>query len=130
MARRRPINKSEPDNEALLRQLDRLARLLDERFVIPGTNVRAGLDALIGLIPGVGDLVTGGLSIYILLQARRFKLPWHVQARMLANIGVDVLVGSVPIFGDVFDVAFRSNRRNMNLLRRHLAGRQARPSRR
>lgn len=118
------MDKSESDNEALLRQLDRLARLLDERFVIPGTNVRAGLDALIGLIPGIGDLVTGGLSIYILLQARRFKLPWHVQTRMLANIGLDVLVGSVPILGDVFDVAFRSNRRNVSLLRQHLARRR------
>jgi hypothetical protein len=65
-----------------------------------------------------------------LLQARRFKLPRHVQARMLANIGLDVIVGSIPIFGDVFDIAFRSNRRNMTLLRRHLARRQARAPRR
>ena len=85
MAKQRPRRGLQPDDEALLQQLDRLARLLDEQFVIPGTNVRAGLDAWIGLIPGVGDLVTGGLSIYILLQARRFKLPWHVQARMLTH---------------------------------------------
>lgn len=118
------------EEAALLRQLEQLARLLDDRFRIPGLNVPVGLDAIVGLIPGIGDLVTGGLSVYILLQARRFKLPRHVQARMLANIGLDVAVGSIPILGDVFDVAFRSNRRNMTLLRRHLARRQARAPRR
>jgi hypothetical protein len=112
------------DEEALLRRLDRLARLLDEELSIPGTRWRAGIDSLIGLIPGIGDVATGGLALYILLQARRLRLPRHLQARMLANIGVDVLVGSIPIAGDVFDVAFKANRRNLDLLRRHLAGRR------
>jgi hypothetical protein len=121
MAKRRAVDDA--DSEMLLRRLDRLAVLLDDRFVIPGLKVRAGLDSVIGLVPGVGDLVTGGMSVYILLQARRFGLPRHVQARMLANIGIDVAVGSIPILGDIFDVAFKSNRRNMKLLRRHLARR-------
>lgn len=112
-----------PEELALLKRLDRLARLLDERFVIPGTGWRMGLDDVIGLIPGIGDVVTGGMALYILLQARRLRLPRHLQARMLANIGIDALVGSVPVLGDVFDIAFKANRRNLDLLRRHLARR-------
>lgn len=112
-----------PEEQALLKRLDRLARLLDEHFIIPGTRWRMGLDGLIGLIPGIGDAVTGGMALYILLQARRLHLPRHVQARMLANIGIDALVGSVPVLGDVFDIAFKANRRNLDLLRRHLARR-------
>lgn len=121
---KRPGSELSPEEEALLRQLQRLARLLDEQFLIPGTNFRAGFDGLVGLIPGIGDLLTGGISIYILLQARRFKLPKHVQARMLANIGIDVVFGSVPVVGDIFDVAFKSNRRNLRLLQRHLERRR------
>lgn len=116
MVKRRSVDET----EILLRRLDRLATLLDAQFAIPGFKTRIGLDPIIGLIPGVGDLVTGGLSIYILMQARRLGLPRHIQARMLANIGLDAVVGSVPVLGDVFDVAFKSNRRNMKLLRRHL----------
>jgi hypothetical protein len=112
------------DDEALLRRLDRLTRLLDEEFAIPGTRWRAGLDSLIGLIPGVGDVVTGGIAVYLFLQARRLRLPRHVQARMLANIGLDTLLGSIPVVGDVFDLAFKANRRNLDLLRRHLAHRR------
>lgn len=121
---KRPGSELSPEEEALLRQLQRLAHLLDEQFLIPGTNFRAGLDGLVGLIPGIGDLLTGGISIYILLQARRFKLPKHVQARMLANIGIDVVFGSVPVVGDIFDVAFKSNRRNLRLLQRYLERRR------
>lgn len=112
------------DEEALLRQLERLARLLDDQFRIPGTNMRAGWDGIVGLIPGIGDLVTGALSMYILLQARRFKLPRHVQARMLANIGVDAVIGSIPLAGDLFDVAFKANRRNLRLLQGYLERRR------
>lgn len=111
------------DEEALLKQLDRLTYLLDDQFGIPGTRWRIGIDGLIGLIPGVGDLVTGGMSLYILLQARRLNLPRHVQARMLANIATDVVIGGVPLAGDLFDFAFKSNRRNLALLRRHLGRR-------
>lgn len=111
------------DDEALLRRLDGLARLLDERFGIPGTPWRIGLDGLLGFIPGVGDVIAGGLSLYLLMEARRLGLPRHLQARMLANIAADVVVGSVPVVGDLFDVAFKANRRNLKLLREHLAKR-------
>jgi hypothetical protein len=111
------------DDEALLRRLDGLARLLDERFAIPGTPWRIGLDGLLGFIPGVGDVVAGGLSLYLLMEARRLGLPRHLQARMLANIAADVVVGSVPVVGDLFDIAFKANRRNLKLLRDHLAKR-------
>ena len=120
MAKRQPLGA---DHEALLRRLDRLTGLLDDRYVIPGLGVRVGLDPLIGLVPVFGDLLTGGVSIYILLQARRFGLPRHVQARMLANIGLDVVIGSIPVVGDLFDVAFKSNRRNIRLLQKQLARR-------
>lgn len=114
------MNRPPQDDEALLRQLDRLAHLLDEQFAVPGTRWRVGLDSLIGLIPGIGDAVTTGFALYLFAQARRLGLPRHVQVRMLANIGLDALVGSVPIAGDLFDVAFKANRRNLDLLRRHL----------
>lgn len=123
MRRRGPVMG--PDQEALLRRLERMASLLDDQFTIPGLKVRVGLDPLVGLVPGIGDLITGGFSVYLLLQARSFGLPRHVQARMLGNIAIDVAVGSIPVLGDIFDVAFKSNRRNMKLLRRHLARRKS-----
>lgn len=122
MARRRGAFSA--DEQALLARLERLSRLLDEQFLFPGTNVRVGLDAIIGLIPGVGDLLTGGLALYLFFLARRFGLPAHVQARMLANIGIDMAFGSVPLLGDAFDVAFRANRRNLRLLLQHLERRR------
>jgi hypothetical protein len=100
-----------------LARIDMLATLFDTAFVIPGTNVRFGLDALIGLMPGIGDAITTATSLYIVHEAWRLGAPGHLLARMLANVAIDGLAGSVPLIGDVFDVMYRSNRRNMNLLR-------------
>ncbi len=97
-------------------RLDALATLLDTALVIPGTNIRFGLDALIGLVPGIGDAVTTAMSLYIVHEAHQLGAPRHVIARMLANVALDGVVGAVPLVGDAFDVMWRSNRRNMRLL--------------
>jgi hypothetical protein len=107
-----------------LGRLDALAKLFDTALVVPGTNIRFGLDALIGLFPGIGDLITTATSLYIVYEARRLGAPKHLILRMIGNIAVDGVVGAVPVVGDAFDVLFRSNRRNMELLRRHVEGRQ------
>ena len=98
-----------------------LARLLDSAVRVPGTNIRFGLDSLIGLVPGVGDLAGAALSGYIVLAAARLGLPPAVLTRMLLNLGLDTLVGTVPLLGDLFDVGFRANVRNAALIDRHLA---------
>ena len=93
-----------------------LARVLDEAIRIPGTNIRIGLDALLGLLPGGGDIAGGLFSGLIILQAARAGAPTPVLGRMLANVAIDVVVGAIPILGDVFDVAWRANSRNVRLL--------------
>lgn len=100
--------------------LDRLAWWLDERFRIPGTNVRVGLDGLIGLIPGIGDTATTLVSAWIVYRAWRMGVPRTVLTRMAANVAVDYVAGTIPLVGDVFDVAFKANRRNIALLQRWL----------
>lgn len=112
----RPENTSRKQR---MERLDALASLMDSAIVIPGTGIRLGADALIGLIPGIGDLVTAGVSCIIVLEARRMGAPAHVVARMIGNVAIDGIVGAVPLFGDIFDVAFRANLRNMRLLRKH-----------
>jgi hypothetical protein len=102
-----------------LERLEALASFMDSAVVIPGTNIRFGADALIGLVPGVGDLVTAGVASLIILEARRMGAPTHVVARMIGNVALDGLVGVIPVVGDLFDVAFRANLRNMRLLRKH-----------
>jgi hypothetical protein len=97
-------------------RLDALATLLDTAFILPGTNVRFGLDALIGLVPGIGDAVTTAMSLWIVHEAHQLGAPGHVIARMLGNVALDGVVGAVPLIGDAFDVMWRSNRRNMRLL--------------
>jgi hypothetical protein len=100
--------------------LHRLEILLDEAFVIPGTGIRFGLDGIVGLIPGLGDVVAGLLSLVIPLAAWIRGVPYVTLVRMAANLAIGVLVGSIPIFGDVFDIAWKANRRNYRLLTRHL----------
>lgn len=107
-------------NWARIRRLERLAGLLDDRFRIPGTRWRFGLDSLIGLIPGVGDAAGAAMSIYIIAEAARLGLPKPVILRMLANMGIDAVLGTVPLAGDIFDVAYKANRRNVSLALRHL----------
>ena len=98
-----------------------LSRLLDNAFVIPGTRYRFGLDALIGLVPGLGDAVSALFSSYLVLQASRLGAPRSVVSRMIANVAIDTVVGGVPLLGDLFDVAWKSNVRNMALLEQHLS---------
>jgi hypothetical protein len=103
-------------------QLDQFASLLDDVFRLPGTRIRFGLDAIIGLVPGLGDLITGAMSFLIIYAAWQRGLPRVTMTRMLANITIDTLVGTVPILGDAFDVMWKSNRMNYNLLIRSSQG--------
>ena len=110
-----------PSREERVARLDALATLLDTAFILPGTNVRFGFDALIGLVPGIGDAITTAISLYIVHEARQLGAPAHLILRMLANVAVDGFVGAVPLVGDAFDVLWRANRRNVRLLREWLA---------
>jgi Domain of unknown function (DUF4112) len=96
-----------------------LARLLDAAVRVPGTNVRFGLDAVLGLIPGAGDVLGGILSSYIILQAASLGAPRSVLARMVMNVAIDSIVGAVPVLGDLFDIGWKSNTRNAALLERY-----------
>ena len=100
------------------RSLEQLSRVMDGLFRIPGTQWRVGLDALVGLIPGVGDFATTAVSLYILAAGVRYRVPKVTLLRMAANIAVDYLLGSVPVVGDIFDAAWKSNQMNVELLRR------------
>jgi hypothetical protein len=106
--------------EQRLKRLEAMARLLDVAFILPGTNIRYGIDGIIGLIPVVGDIVATALSLWLVREARALGAPWHITARMLANVALDGAVGMVPLAGDAFDVMFRANMRNARLLRRWL----------
>jgi hypothetical protein len=97
-----------------------LARLLDSSVRVPGTGIRFGADAVIGLIPGLGDIGGAALAGYLVILAQRLGVPRAVVLRMLANVAVDTLGGTVPLIGDLFDVAFKSNLRNVALLERAL----------
>ena len=100
------------------RSLDQLSRAMDGLFRIPGTGWRIGLDALVGLVPGVGDFATTAVSLYILAAGVRYRVPKVTLLRMASNIAVDYLLGSVPIVGDLFDAAWKSNQMNVELLKR------------
>lgn len=118
---------------AMLRERDwqdtsdirQLADWLDARFAIPGTKIRFGFDSIIGLVPGIGDLITTLLGAYIIVRARELGAPHLLQARMIGNLVVDALVGAFPILGDVFDLFFKSHLRNVRLLLSWLEKREA-----
>lgn len=118
------------DKQTELQRLDALADWLDSRFRLPGTNIRFGLDAILGLVPGVGDGALAIPAVYLILCAARLGAPKRVQLRMAFNVLIDLLVGAIPLVGDLFDVGFKANRRNIDLLKRALntapAGRQNR----
>jgi len=103
-------------------RLRRIGYLLDNSIPIPGTGYRVGLEAIIGLVPGLGDLVGGGFSAWIILQAARLGAPPAVLARMGWNLLVDTAVGTIPLLGDLFDAGFKANMRNLALLDRHIEG--------
>ena len=106
-----------PEKVEVERSLDRLSNLLDGLFRIPGTSWRFGLDAIVGLIPGVGDTLTSLASFYILAAGVRYRVPKVTLLRMGFNIGIEYLVGVIPFVGDLFDFVWRSNEKNMELIR-------------
>ena len=109
-----------PSQEAALRRMQTVANALDTAFVIPGTKQRVGIDAIVGLIPGIGDFLTTVLSSYIIWEAKNLGVSRFALSRMLANLGIHATVGSLPLVGDVFDALFRVNQRNMRIVRSHL----------
>jgi hypothetical protein len=108
------------DPASVRRRLEAMERLLERAFAIPGTNMRVGLDAIVGLVPVVGDLITTAMGAWLIWEARNLGMSKFQLARMAANVGVDTLIGAVPLVGDLFDFAFRSNSRNLRILKRWL----------
>lgn len=108
------------ETHAALIRLEALAKVMDSAFKIPGTEVRMGFDALLGLVPVIGDAIAGAISSYLIWEAKKLGVPKWVLGRMVANTAIDTALGSIPVVGDMFDVAFRANSKNVALLRRHL----------
>lgn len=102
-----------------LRKLDSLAKLMDSQFRVPGTSIRFGVDAMIGIIPGVGDMSTFAISSYMLWIMARNGASGFVMARMVLNVLIDTVLGAIPLIGDLFDIAFKANTRNMKLMHEH-----------
>ena len=107
-------------NQQKLKSLEKLAWLLDSSIKIPGTNRTIGLDGIIGLVPGIGDVFAGLLSGYIIIKALLMGLPIFVIGQMVVNMIIEGVVGVIPFFGDIFDFIFKSNRRNVKLMQRYL----------
>ncbi len=108
------------DPEAIRQRVEAAEAILERSFVIPGINRAVGLDALVGLIPVVGDIITAAMGAYIVWEARNLGLPKWKLARMAGNVLFDSAVGAVPVAGDFFDFFFRSNTRNLRIIKRHL----------
>ena len=106
-------------NDPALPALRKWAVLLDSAFRVPGTTMRFGLDPIVGLVPGAGDLVTAFFSVMILLHSLRLRVPKVIIGRMVLNTGADLLVGAVPVLGDLFDAGFKANLKNLALLERY-----------
>lgn len=113
-----PINTAE--RLATLNRIRKLSRLMDTAIRIPGIGFRIGLDPIIGLIPGAGDVISTGFSAYIIYLATRFGIPSKDLRQMLLNIGLEAVVGTVPLVGDLFDAYYKSNIRNLAILEKHL----------
>lgn len=111
---------SRMSHEERLEQARWLAGLMDDRYVVPGTRVRFGWDSILGLFPGLGDALTSIISLLIVHHAWQTGASPFTLARMIGNVAADFLLGSVPFVGDLFDVAFKANRRNARLLEQHL----------
>lgn len=109
--------------ETLEERLDRLQKLadgMDSRFRIPGTRIRFGWDAILGLVPGIGDIAALAPAAYIFLEGHRMGVPARTKGRMAFNVGLDWIVGSIPLVGDLLDVGIKANRRNVAILRAHV----------
>ena len=108
------------DPQAVRTRIEAMERLLERLFVVPGINRPIGLDVILDLVPVVGDFVAAGLGAYMVWEARNLGMSKIHLARMAGNVGVDTLVGAIPLVGDLFDFAFRSNTRNLRILKRYL----------
>lgn len=108
------------DPTSIRRRIEAMEMLLEGMFTIPGTNRRVGLDSLVGLVPVLGDLVTAGMGAWMVWEARNLGMSKWQLTRMAANVGVDTVLGAIPLVGDAFDFFFKSNSRNLRIIRKHL----------
>jgi hypothetical protein len=108
------------DRAGAIARVTMVARLLDSAFFIPGINRRVGLDSVIGLVPGIGDAVSAVLASYIVWEARRLGLPRWKIAQMIGHVAIDTAIGAIPLAGDLFDVFYKSNQRNLRIIQEHL----------
>lgn len=117
MADQLPLGR---DPHAVRQRIEAMEKLLERLFVLPVVNRPVGLDAIIGLVPVVGDVIATAMGAWLVWEARNLGMSKFHLARMIGNIGIDTAVGAVPVVGDLFDVAFRSNSRNLRIIKRHL----------
>jgi len=108
------------DALSVRRRIEALEKLLENSFTVPVINRPIGLDAIVGLIPGIGDAVTAAMGLYLVWEARNLGMPQWKLWRMAGNVGIDALLGAVPVAGDLFDFLYRSNTRNVKIIKRHL----------
>jgi hypothetical protein len=108
------------DPVSVRRRVEALERVLERAFTVPGLRRQVGLDAVVGLVPVAGDLVAAAMGLYLVWEARNLGMSKWQLARMTANVGFDTLVGAIPVAGDLFDFLFRSNSRNLKIIRKHL----------
>jgi hypothetical protein len=108
------------DPHSVRARVEALEKLLERSFTVPGTKIPLGLDSIVGLIPVVGDVVTAAMGAYMVWEARNLGMSKWQLIRMSANVGVDTALGAIPLVGDVFDLAFRSNSKNLRIIKKHL----------
>ena len=108
------------DPASIRRRIEAMEAVLEGLFVIPGTNRRVGLDSLVGLVPVVGDLATAAMGAWIVWEARNLGMSKWQLTRMAGNVGVDTLIGAIPFAGDIFDFLYKSNTKNLRIIRKHL----------
>lgn len=116
----RAPSRSAAEVELAVARLDALARVMDSAFQIPGTNIRMGVDALLGLLPVVGDAISATISSYLIWEAKQMGASKFLLARMAGNVAIDTVIGAVPFAGDIFDVAYKANVKNIALLKKHV----------
>ena len=121
----RSLSRTRGRAAASASDVETLAWLLDNSIPIPGTGRRIGLDAVVGLVPGLGDVLSGGIGLFVVLRGAQLGVPGVVLARMLANVAVDFVIGAIPLLGDAFDLWFKANARNVALIRRYTAAPEA-----